>query len=219
MQGESRGFRAWIAPMVGCLAVVMLLLVPAGASAFVWPEWVEAEEVTETSATIAVYVHPRWPITHYKLFVSTPEDQERTFGLCSREPERCDANFVPPEKDERQGTIVQKSPYEIVEIDVPVPGPLFESPLQPAKLYELNVGTYGEGEEANAPEVPTNAGNWSGYEGFETPGALGPEEQTHKALIEKESTKRAKQHAASKKQRERVERMLANLKKKSERSH
>ncbi len=209
MHGESRAAGRRAALIVGCLAVIALLLVPAGASALRWGQWTEAEEVTETSATVAMYIHPLWPETHWELDVYAPK--------CITEPERCDEHFqnaaVP-----QTGTIIQKSPYEIVEIDVTIPGPLYEDPLQPAKLYDIGLATRGDGAEPTGVSLVPHGGadNAYPYPTFETPGAPGPEEQAHEASIAKERSKREKQVKKEEKEVASAEKKLANDKKKSE---
>ena len=205
-EGLGIRMRRRVALIVGCLAVVVLLVVPAGASALKWGQWVEAEDVTETSATIALYIHPLWPKTHWEVAVGATK--------CKTEPERCDDNFLTAEEAEKEGTIIQKSPYEIVEIDIPIPGSLFVEPLHPAKLYLLAAATRGEGEAQTGAPLP-GGGADTNYESFETPGTPGPEEQAHIAVIEKERGKRAKKVAQSQKGRAGAEKKLA----KDEKAH
>lgn len=195
---------SWLA-LIGSLAMVMLLLVPTGSSAFTWGQWVEAAEVTETSATVELYIHPLWPETHWTLYFYA--------GHCETEPERCDDNFLNYEAA-ATGTVIQKSPYEIAEVDVPIPGLMFENSLRPAKLYEFTLYTAGEGEPT-APGLGSEP-RFSDYDSLETSGPLGPEEQAHKAKIEKARTKRAKHVGQAQKQRAVAEKMLAKDRKKSE---
>ncbi len=212
--------RTSAAVIVGWLATMVALLLPAGANA-AWGQWVEAQEVTETTATVAMYIHPRWPETHWALsvFAASGGNGARKFPCPTKEPERCDFDYMTFEQVERFGTVVQKSPYEVVEVDVTIPGPLYQLPLQPAKAYELTVVTYGEGQKATAPEIPKDRGNDSGYEYFETLGALGPEEQADKGAIEKERSRGAKRTTSEIKAREAIEWKLARLREKSEHFH
>src|SRR4051794_25731550 len=206
----------WLGMSVLTSMLLMMLLVPAGASAG-WGQWVESEGVTETSVTIELYIHPRWPETHWKMDFTMAADGEDKKNPCpTKQPERCDFNFVGVE--EQTGTVIQSSPYEVVEIAVPIPGPLYELPLAPAKVYEFSVITYGEGEPT-APEFPTNGGNDSVYESVETPGTFGPEEQANKAKIEKERRQKLKQSSREKKRREGIESKFAKLRAKGEHAH
>jgi hypothetical protein len=191
--------RVVIAAIVGCLAAMGVLLIPAAAGAQKWGQWVQAEDVTETTATVALYIHPLWAETHWHLSVYS----ERCFNKI--EPERCDNNFNTPATEEVEGTVIQKGPYEVVEVDLPIPGPRFESPLQPAKLYEFSIDTTGEG-----PRLPGSS--FAAYETFETPGAPGPEEQANAAKIAKERKKRESQIRASQKGRAAFEKKLAKEK-------
>src|SRR5271169_399322 len=192
-EGLGIRMRRRVALIVGCLAVIVLLAVPAGASALRWGQWTVAEDVTEAGATVAMYIHPLWPETHWEVDVYGPR--------CGTEPERCDQNFESAAAPQT-GTIIQKSPYEIVEIDVPIPGPLYEDALQPAKLYDIGLATRGEGgPQTGATLVPDGgADNAYPYPSFETLGALGPEEEAHEATILKERAKRAKKAKIEEKQ-------------------
>jgi hypothetical protein len=210
---RSHAIRWRAALIVGCIAVIGALLLPAGASAALG-EWVEAEDVTETSATIDLYLHPRWPETTWVLDFGVAGDFPKQSPCPTKEPERCDEHWGAIFQ-ERTGVIVSKSPYEMVEIEVPIPGPLFELPLEPAKAYEFIVYTTGQGE----PWGPEFGEHHSWYEFLETPGAYGPEEQANKAKIEKERTKLAKRAAKERKKREAAERKLAKLQARSERTH
>jgi hypothetical protein len=194
--------------LIGGLVVAALLLLPAGASALQWGQWVKAEYVTETSATIELYIHPLWPETHWEVVVFSE--------TCGREPERCDENFDTSETGPT-GTIIQKSPYEIVEIDVTIPGLLYEEPLQPTKLYGVGLATSGKGERTGAVVAPSGgADNSYPYPSFETPGVRGPEEQHHIATIEKERGKREKKAWKTESEWINAERKLARDKEKSE---
>jgi hypothetical protein len=212
MHGKPQAPRARVALMVGCIAVMGVLAIPAGASAALG-EWVEAEDVTETSATIALYLHPRWPKTEWVFDFSVAGSFPKTSPCPTKEPERCDEHFAIPQ--ERMGFVEAKNPYEMVEIDIPIPGPLFEFPLAPAKAYDFIVYTTGEGE----PWGPEFGEHHSWYERLETPGTYGPEEQANKAHIEKESAKLATRAAKERKKRETDERKLVKLREKSEHHH
>jgi len=198
--------RTRVALGVGCLAAT-LLLIPAAASAAraikhsytPWTQFVEATDVTETSATIEVYIHPLWSETHWDLRVwSGP-----CYGYMEREPEpeRCDENFRKTHRVE--GTIFRKSPYEIVEETVSIPGPLIEPSLLAATVFTMTVETTGLGPTLAQEEYPSN------FESFETPGPRGSEEQGHRALIAKERSIRQREVRNAKRERKALERKLA----------
>ena len=177
--------------VAACLAVTILLALAAGASAHGEKPgaWVEAIEVTETSATIVLRFHPVALETNWAIRAETE---------CAKEPERCDAES--PVFFESEGMVTKIGAYEMVTETLSL------SELHPAKRYSFS-----------ALLTEPGARRFARIESFETPGVLGSEEKAHEARIVKEREKRARATGRSKHEWEGLEKKLAHEKRNSER--